>query len=816
MTHLPRPPQQPPFWDRGLWLVIGLALLSSLIPLSRAEGLPNGSDVLYHVYRSAEMARAWDAGLLFPRWAEGLYFGYGAPLWHFYAPLSYYLSAGLMALGLGPLSSLRLLIVIMQVSMAAGMYIFMRQQVGKLGGLLAALAYLWTPYLLYTEPYARGTYPEMLAFALWPFAFWRLGQVLDGAIRPRCGVLSLALCVFLLIIAHNLMALTAVFLLLAWWLWHSCGLLWQQEIRTPPKERPRSAAAWGQAIAYGPFQPAALALLGLSLGVGLAAYFWLPILAEGGTVNLQNLTAYSLLDYRAFFVPLNELLGLRPIPDLGAINGLYNVYQVGPYAWIAALIGGLAGLRLARGLHGGGGRVLFFALLALALLALMTPSARPIWDALGFLQTLQFPFRLLGPLAFALAALVGYNLLWIERLPLAWRAWPVALGIAAPLLLAVPSLVVPEWTNQRVDASLAAYHREEDAGRQRATTFTNEYQPRTVTTLPTSNARLLADAADGHPIDRLHREALPSGAQATLLHSGPQDSAWRVQSDVGLSLEVLIFAWEGWRASVDGQDVPISPSSPHGFITLDVPPGSHELRVWLGPTVARVLGDSLSLVSLVLLAASVGLLRHLPARAPRLADAPLPWDGIDAGLATALPLLALLLLIPGTAWLNTPYGESPAQWRQPLTLRAPAAAPRPQDEIRFLGYDLDQRSYGPGETLYLTLYWLPLLPPAEYSADYSSFVHVARPGTPPIAQADKLHVADRKISEWWTPTGYLVDRYAIPLPADARGDFELSVGLYTCAFRPPGECGNGDRPQVSADGVLIGDSVPLGTISIRP
>ncbi|MCS6834817.1 MAG: 6-pyruvoyl-tetrahydropterin synthase-related protein [Anaerolineae bacterium] len=808
-------PRRQPFWDRGLWLVIVLALLSSLIPLSRAEGLPNGSDVLYHVYRAAEMSRAWEQGLLFPRWADGLYFGYGAPLWHFYAPLTYYLSASLMALGLGPLTSLRLLIVVTQVSMAAGMYVFARQQMGKLGGLLAALAYLWTPYMLYTEPYARGTYPEMLAFALWPFAFWRLGQLLDGAVEPRWGVLSLALCVFLLILSHNLMSATAFALLLAWWLWHTVGLLWQQEVRTPLQQRPRSLAAWGHALAYGHLQPVVLALLSLSLGVGLAAYFWLPILAEGHTVNLQNLTAYSLLDYRAFFVPLSELLGLRPIPDLGALNGLANVYQVGPYAWIAALIGGVMGLRLARDLRGGGGRVLFFALLSLALLALMAPFARPVWDALGFLQTLQFPFRLLGPLAFSLAVLVGYNALWIERLPTQWRAWPVALGIAAPLLLAAPSLVVPEWTNQRVDTSLAAYHREEETGRQRATTFTNEYLPRAVAILPTGSARLLGAAADGRPVDRLHHEALPPNAQATLLSSGPQASAWRVQSDETLRLEVLIFAWEGWRASVDGQDATIIPSVPHGFITFEVPPGSYEVRVWLGPTIARVLGDSLSLIAIVLLAASIGLLRHLPARASRPADSSLPWDGIAAGLATALPLLVLLLLIPGTAWLNTPYGETPAQWRQVFTFSAPAAAPRPQDEIRLLGYDLGKRAYRPGETLRLTLYWLPLLPADQYSADYSSFVHVARLSEPPIAQADKLHVAGRKVTEWWTPTGYMVDRYEIRLPDDARGEFELRVGLYTCAFRPEGECGNGDRPLVSTEGMLLGNSAPLGTITIQ-
>ena len=74
--------------DPGLVFVLTLTLFT-LIPLLRNPGLPNGPDVLYHSYRVAEMNRSWSHGLLFPTWAEGLYLGYGSPLFHFYARLDY-------------------------------------------------------------------------------------------------------------------------------------------------------------------------------------------------------------------------------------------------------------------------------------------------------------------------------------------------------------------------------------------------------------------------------------------------------------------------------------------------------------------------------------------------------------------------------------------------------------------------------------------------------------------------------------------------------------------------------------------------------
>ena len=165
--------------DVYLLAVIGLSLFT-LIPLLSNIGLPNGSDVLYHTYRVGEMDRSWVHGVLFPRWAEGLYYGYGSPLFHFYASLTYTITSVLLRLfDFTALDALRAVIVGCMVAGSVGMYAFMKARVGRLAGVLSAVTFIYSPYILYTEPYARGTYPELLALCWFPFILWRFDRFLS-------------------------------------------------------------------------------------------------------------------------------------------------------------------------------------------------------------------------------------------------------------------------------------------------------------------------------------------------------------------------------------------------------------------------------------------------------------------------------------------------------------------------------------------------------------------------------------------------------------------------------------------------------------
>ncbi|MBZ0278999.1 MAG: hypothetical protein K8I60_22830 [Anaerolineae bacterium] len=773
-------------FDGGLLLTLALCLFA-LWPLLYRPGLPNGTDVLYHVYRVAEMDRTWSHGVLIPQWAESFYTGYGAPLFHYYASLTYYLTSLLARVfALDAVNSLRALIVLAVLGSGSGMYTFARQRGGKAGGVLAALVYVYSPYILFTEPYARGAYPEFMALALFPWVMWAYDRL-----RRRGGAVAFVLAACLsgaLIITHNLMALVLTGLLAAW-----------------------TVRGWiGRGYRLLPF-------VAIGVGVGLMGYFWLPVMLEGSAVRLGNLTAVAQLDYKNFFVPLRDLLAASPRVDAGAINGLLHQLNLGVAQWVLALLGiGAVSVGFVQKRRAASDNIfisdavlvdaLFFVVMAGVMIFLVLPVSAFLWEATAPLAFLQFPWRFLGPIAFCLAALAGMNGLWLARLPGRMQAVILAGAVLAIIGLATPLFYVDEWEHETVDTSVAGYQAQELAGRQRATTFSNEYLPAEVYYEPDATPRLLADYADGYPVNKAHLETLPEGVTLDLIEHGPQHDHWRVTADADFTLEVLTYDFSGWTAEVDGQSVPITPSDQHGLITFPVPAGEHDVRLYLGMTSPRTAGVVVSLVALVLVGVSAWVIRRKQWTAADNAISPL--DTLNRAGFLIGGVIALVFVVvyvrPGGAWVDSPPGE--AQWAQdPVHYNL-------GDGIQFLGYDLSSRVFHPGDRLELTVYWYASQTP-DYG--YASFVHVSA-GGPPVAQADLLNPAGRPTKEW-TPDGFIRDPYQIDLPSELPpGEYQLLVGLYTCDTRPPGDCGNGDRLLVmDADGNPVGDAVPLGTIQVR-
>ena len=443
----------------------------------------------------------------------------------------------------------------------------------------------------------------------------------------------------------------------------------------------------------------------------------------------------------------------------------------------------------------------------MALIFLTTPSSARIWDSLAPLQYLQFPWRLLGPLAACLAIVGGMNGLWLERLEMRYRAATIALVVALPIVTAFPLLFVPEWRHRELDATIAAYHAEELAGRQLGTTFTDEFRPRAAHTTPAPTADLLADYADGYPIDKLNRSLLPAGVEAELSHNSPQELVWGIQAGEAFTAEIYQFYWLGWRAEADGRALVISPSANHGLITVALPAGEYSLRVYLGSTPARDIASAISATAVLALILALWFLRKRENTnrpywtVPALTRTSLIGILLGGGIAL---LTFTVTFREGIAWLNSPPGEAlPAQIQRKFTL---------DDSLQLLGYDLSSERVRPGETLTVSAYWYAL---AEIEIDFSSFLHFSS-GGPPHAQIDKLHPGGRAVSEWWRPDGYIFDQYELTLPRDLpAGEYQLILGLYTCALMPADDCGNGYRPTVrDEDGNLVGDSITLATIRV--
>jgi 4-amino-4-deoxy-L-arabinose transferase-like glycosyltransferase len=164
---------------------------------------------------------------------------------------------------------------------------------------------------------------------------------------------------------------------------------------------------------------------------------------------------------------------------------------------------------------------------------------------------------------------------------------------------------------------------------------------------------------------------------------------------------------------------------------------------------------------------------------------------------------------PLTYWLCEYTGAFDANTTPKAVLPAPPRDYTPVgttlgDQIRLLGYRLDQDTLAPGDTLELTLYW-EALEPLEQS--YHVFTHLYRDGQM-WGQADGLPQCGLWPTLRWQPGEIVADRYRLTLRPDTpAGEVPLTVGMYTLP--------DGERLDIyDEQGELLGDALVLKILDI--
>ncbi len=748
--------------DLGLFVVLAACLLA-IWPFISRPGLPQQTDAELHIYRTAELAHLLRAGAVYPRWAPDFYFGYGYPIFNYYAPLVYYLAAGLTFLPVvNVVLAVKLVFVLGLVVSGWGMYAFVRDRWGVRPGVLAAVSYLFAPYVLYIDPHARGVLAEFFSFALFPWVLWAFDRLAAGGGRWRvslaAGLLAALIC------THNLMALVFVALLAGW-----IGWQWLVVRRRP-----------------------GVLLLAFALGVGLAAFFWLPVTWERGAVQLGNVVGEGgHYDFRNHFLNLSELLGSTLRLDLGATEPAYR-FNLGVAQWVLGLAGAAVLLwRTARRRPEG----LFFVLASAGLTLLVLPLSQPIWEHVPMMAYLQFPWRLLGPLAACLAVLAGVAFAELDAL---WapggRRVDAALGLMllVVLLLALPLTYPPTWPADFGPTDPAGIVQAELSGRWLGTTSTADYVPADVAVVPRASEQLLAAYRAGGPVDRVNRATVPAGAQVELVSERPLAWTYQIDSPDYFVFRLFHFYFPGWTARLDGEPVLIRPADPDGFMTVEVPAGRHGLEIAFRDTPARTAGWAVSAAAL-LGCLVVGVVHG---RRPELAN-PVRRQQRLSWLLLLAPLTVLVFKLA----LADPLGWFRLQSQGLQVLPAQNAAHfAVGDEIALLGYDWNPAD--PGRMAELTLYWKALAP---VPTNYQVFVHLRDAAGAVVAQSDKLNPGDYP-TERWPLDKYVRDQHRFALPADlAPGEYRLTVGLWLMA--------EGQRLAVrDAAGELLGDSVVLQAV----
>ncbi len=726
--------------DRG-YAVVLLICLVAIWPFISRGALPQQTDAELHIFRLAELSRLVRGGVWYPRWAPDFYYGYGYPIFNYYAPLTYYVGLLPMLLGATAVQGVKFVFVLGLLLAGLGMYGFVRDNWGRNAGLLAAAVYVYAPYLQYVDPHARGDLAESFSFGLFPLALWALDRLRRQP--TAANWLAAALLTAAIILAHNLMAMVLFGLLLAWWLWWSGAL--------PRLARWRLLAA-------------------LLLGVGMAAFFWLPVALEQDAVNLRSLIGPgSHFDFRNHFLSWRTLLAPSRRLDWGATEPDF-VFNLGLGPWLLAATG-LVVLRRQRGWQRR--QAAFFAAAAVGLLFFMLPVSTWMWASAPLLPFLQFPWRLLGPAAAALAVLAGAGAAaWLSSHP-GWRAWGIALALALVLAPALPLSQIPPWSADFGPTDTRRITEIELEGRWLGTTSTADFVPATVAVIPGPTDQVLRGLLRNEPVDRVNRAVLPAGAVVTGEAITPLHTRYSVSTPEPFTLRLFQFAFPGWQARINGQVVPTQVGLPEGFLVIPVPAGQLEVDVRLVLTPAQRVATILSVLSLAgafLLAKRISysqkkmVVENACQASERAATLALTIT------AAAITLLHLALLQPA-GWLrlnSSGLQAIPAQTDVQLAYNGEAA---------LIGYDAP-RSLRPGQTASITLYWHALV---EIPRNYQVFVHLLGPDGRVAAQSDKLNPGDFPTRRWPLDR-YVRDEHLLVLPEDMpAGIYQLTAGLWLAA-----------------------------------
>jgi hypothetical protein len=760
--------------DRHL-LVVWMLIVPAAMPLFQPT-ITKSADGLLHLYRVVALQHVLTQGqIAFPRWLPDLAYGYGFPLFVFYAPLSYYVTLGLSLPGLSTIAAFNTSFVLAFFLAGTGAYLFTTDIFGPRAAVLAAVAYVYAPFQL-INTLLRGSLPAAWAMALFPFVFWIFGRLIRHSLIDRRFLTPLlpssALILGAALLTHNTLSLLFVPLLGLY-----AGLLL---LAAYFRNRTANATSSG----WAGFQ-VGLAFLG---GFGVATFFLVPAIVEQEFAQVQRVITSPDFDFRFNFVTLDRLLAVPEPANTGLLNPEFPSTLGVVQAGLAVL--GLIGLVVVGFLsrrqspnHSAAVTHLpefGFALIALAVaILMMLPVSEGIWELLPLLAFVQFPHRFLGPAALVLAMLAGaVTVLVPGRLQ-----FGLILGAILLIVVASMPLLYPHYYRQPPsEPGLLDMMDYEHASGAIGTTSFGEYLPIWVEQVP-AESPLESMYRSGTTIERLDQAYLPPAAEVESAVYGPNQSELIFNSSQAFQAVFHTFYFPGWEARIDGRSALVTPVTERGLISVTIPAGRHRLELYFGETGLRRVANVVTAVVVALLVAWLvaGYVyrgRHSPGIAATNKSGTIiqhsPQPGFKPWQLLVLMGLALALMAVKAFYLDR--FDSPLKQTfdgTAFTMANVRNRVNFGDQVDLLGYDLEQAAVRPGEELTLTAYWQARQPlPRSLSAlaqlvDAEGHLYAAQ---------DNLHPGSLK-STLWQPWGFVRDPHVVPIPPGTPpGDyFRLQV-----------------------------------------
>lgn len=431
------------------YILIFVLSIFSFSPIVTPGFFPIHDDT--QVTRVFEMTNALRDGMFPVRWSENLGFGFGYPIFNFYAPFAYYVGAIFNLIISDSLIATKLMMIVGIVIAAFSMFILSRKFFGEKGGILSAILYLYAPYHA-LNIYVRGDVAEFYAYAFIPLVFYGLYMIYKENLFRYVIITSVTFC--LVIISHNLTALMiAPFVFLF-------------------------------ALVLGVKNRKTILFITLSLILSfmLSAFYFIPTLLEMSYTNVLSQVGGG-ADFRDHFVCLNQLWTSQwgfGGSAKGCIDGLsYMVGKTHILFSLMALILPLSFLVYKKvKLDIKDKEIIFFIILFLAFslfsLFLMLEVSKTFWEALKPMAFFQYPWRFLTILSFTTSFISG-GLIWaISKFLKGYYLLVFTVVVVAMAIIFNLKFFVPQTINSKTVEDYTSYEKEAwDISK-----ISSEYMPR--------------------------------------------------------------------------------------------------------------------------------------------------------------------------------------------------------------------------------------------------------------------------------------------------------------------------------------------------
>lgn len=505
------------------------------------------------IVRVQQMVKSLSDGQFPVRIVPDMGFGYGYPVFNFYAPFAYYLGAlFVVLLHLDIVVATKLMIATGVFIAGIGMYLFSRDYWGDEGGILSALLYMYAPYHA-LDIYVRGDIAESWAFAFIPWVLWAITRSYERQQGKYFIFGSLAYAG--VILSHNLTAMMVtpfILLLLA--------------ILTIVNQK----------------KPLINLLLPGSTilsGALVSAFYWLPVFLEMRFTDVASQLSGG-FDYHNHFVCIQQLWyspwgygGSVP----GCIDGLS--FMLGKIHIAVIVIGAIALLVSWRN------RKQFSALL-IALLVLIAsvfltlPVSVFLWNSIHLMMYFQFPWRFLLITAFCMSFLGGVSI-WLIQGRVSYSVRLLFL-----LILSVGCIFINMkfFLPQRILAYPTSYFISKEMSTWEVSKTASEYmpkdflRPKTIKMVPSalafSNKSISISVNKNSTVEKIfHLSAKKSD-----------------------TLHINLAYFPSWHAYLDGKEIQIQ--SVNTGLNLSIPDGDHTLVLRLQQTLIEHVANLVSVIGI--------------------------------------------------------------------------------------------------------------------------------------------------------------------------------------------------------------------------